>query len=216
MDAAQATVSLPTSAPPDEAFDAPANFINRELSSLSFNERVLEEACDPAVPLLERLRFLAILSGNLDEFFMIRVAGLKQQLLGNVEETGPDAMSPGEQLQRIAQRCHAMVDRQEKTLLDDVFPRLEAAGVRLLRAGQLSPQQTVMLAEYFQRDVLPVLTPIALDPSHPFPHLRNKSLNLAIRFASSRRRGCDTAWCLSRRCCRASFPWTTRTCFSRT
>ena len=183
MDAAPAAVTIPPR-PADAALQDPGNFINRELSSLAFNERVLEEACDPAVPLLERLRFLAILSGNLDEFFMIRVAGLKQQLVGHVEESGPDAMSPAEQLQRISQRCHAMVQRQEKVLLEDIIPRLEAAGVRLLHANQLSPQQSARLAEYFHRDVLPVLTPIALDPSHPFPHLRNKSLNLAIRFAA--------------------------------
>ncbi|HUJ25250.1 MAG TPA: polyphosphate kinase 1 [Myxococcales bacterium] len=180
MEAAPATASLPR--PADASLHEPGNFINRELSSLAFNERVLEEAADPSVPLMERLRFLAILSGNLDEFFMIRVAGLKQQIAGHVEETGPDAMSPAEQLQQISQRCHAMVERQETLLLDDLVPRLEAAGVRLLRAGDLSPPQAAKLADYFERDVLPVLTPIALDPSHPFPHLRNKSLNLAVRF----------------------------------
>jgi len=180
VEAAPATASLPR--PADASLHEPGNFINRELSSLAFNERVLEEAADPSVPLMERLRFLAILSGNLDEFFMIRVAGLKQQIAGHVEETGPDAMSPAEQLQQISQRCHAMVERQETLLLDDLVPRLEAAGVRLLRAGDLSPPQAAKLADYFERDVLPVLTPIALDPSHPFPHLRNKSLNLAVRF----------------------------------
>src|SRR6266851_5216715 len=185
MDAAPAAVSLPARPPAQEGpLAEPQNFINRELSSLAFNERVLEEACDPSVPLLERLRFLAILSGNMDEFFMIRVAGLKQQISGHVEETGPDAVSPAEQLQLISQRCHAMLLKQEKALLEDMVPRLEAAGVRLLLRGQLSPEALARLAEYFQRDVLPVLTPIALDPSHPFPHLRNKSLNLAIRFTS--------------------------------
>ncbi len=185
MDAAPAAVSLPARPPAQEGpLAEPQNFINRELSSLAFNERVLEEACDPSVPLLERLRFLAILSGNMDEFFMIRVAGLKQQISGHVEETGPDAVSPAEQLQLISQRCHAMLLKQEKALLEDMVPRLEAAGVRLLLRGQLSPEALAGLAEYFQRDVLPVLTPIALDPSHPFPHLRNKSLNLAIRFTS--------------------------------
>src|SRR6266849_2111862 len=105
MEAAPAAVSLLARAvPSDAALQEPANFINRELSSLAFNERVLDEACDTSVPLLERLRFLGILSGNLDEFFMIRVAGLKQQMLGHVEETGPDAMSPVEQLHHISQR----------------------------------------------------------------------------------------------------------------
>src|SRR5919109_5208839 len=104
MDGAPAPLTFPSRAAALEGFAAdPRNFLNRELSSLAFNERVLEEACDPSVPLLERLRFLAILSGNLDEFFMIRVAGLKQQIAGHVEETGPDAMSPAEQLQVISQ-----------------------------------------------------------------------------------------------------------------
>ena len=136
----------------DAVLNDPGNFINRELSSLAFNERVLEEASDPAVPLLERLRFLAILSGNLDEFFMIRVAGLKQQILGHVEESGPDAMSPAEQLQLISQRCHLMVERQDKVLLEDIVPRLEAAGVRMLRPGQFSAQQSAKVAEYFERE----------------------------------------------------------------
>ena len=158
-------------------------FINRELSWLSFNERVLEEGLDPSVPALERLKFLAITSSNLDEFFMIRVAGLKQQLVGHVEESGPDAMSPGEQLSAIAARTHEMVARQYRALLGDVVPNLNKAGVCLLSAGQCSAEADHFLAEYFAREVFPVLTPIALDPGHPFPHLRNKSLNLAVRFA---------------------------------
>ncbi|HUJ27108.1 MAG TPA: polyphosphate kinase 1 [Myxococcales bacterium] len=158
-------------------------FINRELSWLAFNERVLEEGLEPSVPALERLKFLAITSSNLDEFFMIRVAGIKQQLVGHVEEGGPDAMSPGEQLSAISARCHEMVARQYRALLGDVLPNLERAGVRLLIGGTLSPEADHYLADYFAREVFPVLTPIALDPGHPFPHLRNKSLNLAVRFA---------------------------------
>ena len=157
-------------------------FINRELSWIAFNERVLEEACDPTVPALERLKFLAITSSNLDEFFMIRVAGLKSQLSGHVEESGPDAMSPGEQLGAISARCHEMVGRQYRALLGDVLPNLERAGVRLLGLQQLSSGAAAFVTDYFWREVFPVLTPIALDPGHPFPHLRNKSLNLAVRF----------------------------------
>src|SRR5438067_4625314 len=157
-------------------------FINRELSWIAFNDRVLEEACDPTVPALERLKFLAITSSNLDEFFMIRVAGLKSQLSGHVEESGPDALSPGEQLQAISLRCHEMVARQYRALLGDVLPNLERAGVRLLGLQQLSAGAAAFVTEYFWREVFPVLTPIALDPGHPFPHLRNKSLNLAVRF----------------------------------
>src|SRR5436190_19582250 len=149
-------------------------FINRELSWLAFNERVLDEGLDPTVPALERLKFLAITSSNLDEFFMIRVAGLKQQLVGHVEESGPDAMSPGEQLAAIASRSHEMVARQYRALLGDVLPNLDRACVCLLPPAKLSAESDHFLTEYFAREVFPVLTPIALDPGHPFPHLRNK------------------------------------------
>src|SRR5438067_4479675 len=158
-------------------------FINRELSWIAFNERVLEEACDPTVPALERLKFLAIASSNLGEFFMIRVSGLKSQISGHVEQSGPDALSPGEQLQAISVRAHEMVGRQYRALLADVLPNLERAGFRLVGSQQLSPGAAAFVNEYFWREVFPVLTPIALDPGHPFPHLRNKTLNLAVRFA---------------------------------
>jgi polyphosphate kinase len=185
MDAASLVAAAPRAA--DAAFGDPRNYINRELSTLAFYERVLEQASDPSVPLLERLRFLGIVSSDLDEFFMIRVAGLKQQLVGHVEERGPDAMSPAEQLEAIARRVHALAARHEKILLEDVVPRFEAAGFRLLRPKDLTAEQRALLAEQFQREVLPVLTPLALDPGHPFPHLRNKSLNLCIRFAPGAR-----------------------------
>jgi len=159
-------------------------FINRELSWVAFDERVLEEACDPQVPVLERLKFLAITASNLDEFFMIRVAGLKQQLVGHVEETGPDALTPAEQLASISARCHGIVAKQYKALNQDVLPNLERAGVRLLRPGHLPGEGETFVDDYFWREVFPVLTPIALDPGHPFPHLRNKSLNLAVRFSA--------------------------------
>src|SRR5712671_4912822 len=170
--------------PPEPGLSDPRNFINRELSTLAFLERVLEEAGDPQLPLLERLRFLAVLSVSLDEFFMIRVAGLKQQISGHVEETGPDAMTPADQLRAIAQRCHALIARQDELFVQEVLPGLERAGVRLWRAGALPPESQAAVADFFQREVLPVLTPLALDPAHPFPHLRNKSLNIAIRFAT--------------------------------
>ena len=159
------------------------NFINRELSSLAFNERIVEEAADPSVPLLERLKFLAIASANLDEFFMIRVAGLRQQLSVHVEESGPDALSPTEQLQAISLRTHELVRRQEEIFLQQVAPGLEKVGLRLLKPAQLGPEGAARIAATFAAEVLPVLTPLALDPGHPFPHLRNKSLNLVIRFA---------------------------------
>jgi polyphosphate kinase len=169
---------------PEPVAGDPRHFINRELSTLAFLERVLEEATDPDLPLLERLRFLAVLSVSFDEFFMIRVAGLKQQLSGHVEETGPDAMTPAQEFQAVSNRCHALIDRQDRLFREEVLPGLERAGVRLFRGKDLAPESRPVIAEFFQRQVLPVLTPLALDPSHPFPHLRNKSLNLAIRFAT--------------------------------
>ena len=169
---------------PEPIWGDPRNFFNRELSTLAFLERVLEEASDPALPLLERLRFLAVLSVSFDEFFMIRVAGLKQQLSGHVEETGPDAITPSEQLQAVSRRCHELIARQDRVFREEVLPGLERAGVRLFRGEDVPAESHPSIADFFQRQVLPVLTPLALDPAHPFPHLRNKSLNLAIRFAA--------------------------------
>jgi len=185
LPAALSVVPQAEPVPPVQSLSDSRWFINRELSWLAFNERVLEEASDPAVPALERLKFLAIASSNLDEFFMIRVAGLKSQLSGHVDESGPDALSPGEQLQAISVRAHEMVARQYRALLADVLPNLERAGFRLLAPQQLSPAGDAFVDEYFWREVFPVLTPIALDPGHPFPHLRNKTLNLAVRFGPS-------------------------------
>jgi len=161
----------------------PANaklFINRELSWLGFNERVLEEARDATVPLAERLKFLAIVASNLDEFFMVRVAGLKQQLSGNVAETPPDGLTAAEQLAAISTRAHAMVTEQYRVWRNEVAPGLAEAGIRLLRAQDLTPEQKAPLSTYFAKEVWPVLTPLAVDPNHPFPMLRNRSLNLAI------------------------------------
>jgi len=150
----------------------PANaklFINRELSWLEFNSRVLDEARDPSVPLLERLKFLAIVASNLDEFFMIRVAGLKQQLSGNVAETPADGLTPAEQLASISVRAHAMIAEHSRVWREEVGPGLERAGVRLLRPSQLTAEQKAHLSGYFSREVWPVLTPLAVDPGHPFP-----------------------------------------------
>ena len=169
----------------------PANaklFINRELSWLGFNERVLEEARDPSVPLAERLKFLAIVSSNLDEFFMVRVAGLKQQLSGNVAETPPDGLTAAEQLAAISTRTHTMVGEQYRAWREDVAPGLTQAGIRMLHPGQLAPEQKAHLSAYFTREVWPVLTPLAVDPGHPFPMLRNRSLNLAVFMHRERER----------------------------
>lgn len=172
---------VPRPPPPPSDAAAAKLFLNRELSWLGFNGRVLEEARDATVPLCERLKFLCIVASNLDEFFMVRVAGLKQQLSGQVAETPPDGMTAAEQLAAISTRAHAMVAEAYRVWRDEVGPGLgEKAGVRLLRAAQLSPEQKQPLSGYFSREVWPVLTPLAVDPGHPFPILRNRSLNLAI------------------------------------
>ena len=167
----------------------PHHFINRELSWLEFNGRVLEEACDPAVPLAERCKFQGIVASNLDEFFMVRVAGLKQLLAGGVADSGADGMLPKEQLAAIGARTHDMVAALYRNFLDHIAPELSAkAGVVILAPAQLNPEQKGFLHAHFSRDVWPVLTPLAVDQGHPFPVLRNRSLNLAIVLHKERQR----------------------------
>ena len=155
-------------------------FINRELSWLGFNERVLEEARDPSVPLAERHKFVAIVASNLDEFFMVRVAGLKQQLSGNVAETPPDGLTAAEQLAAISARAHAMATDLYSAWRNDIEPGLTRVGIRRVAPADLTPEQKAHLSAFFAREVWPVLTPLAVDPGHPFPMLRNRSLNLAV------------------------------------
>ena len=167
-----------TTAGPDLARGSPELFINRELSWLEFNQRVIEEARSPSVPLLERLKFVSIASSNLDEFFMVRVAGLVGQQRDHVPTTTPDATPPGEQLVQIARRVRAMRKEMSETMLEDLLPQLAARGVRLASIKSLSKAGKRAVSKHFTEQVLPVLTPLAIDPGHPFPHLRNKSLNL--------------------------------------
>jgi polyphosphate kinase len=169
--------------PGPSAFDAPALYVNRELSWLEFNARVLAEAEDPSVPLYERIKFLSIVTGNLDEFFMVRVAGLKQQLSGEVEEPPPDGMMPQEQLAALSARAHKLVDAQYRCWNDQLVPALAREGIMLVKPADLAPEELANLDAMFKNDIFPVLTPIAIDPGHPFPHLRNKSLNLGVMFA---------------------------------
>jgi polyphosphate kinase len=171
-----------------EAHD-PRLFINRELSWLAFNDRVLSEARDTLLPLFERLKFLTIVSSNLDEFFMVRVAGLKQQILGGVVEPPADGMRPAEQLAAIASRVHEMIAEQHRVFRDDLVPALARQGVHLVSPEAFSPEQKAAARAHFTASVFPALTPLAVDPGHPFPHLRNKSLNIAvILFKQGRRR----------------------------
>ncbi len=161
----------------------PSIFINRELSWLEFDERVLEEARDPSVPLLERLRFLAITSSNLDEFFEVRVAGLQAQLYDNLEpqDLPPDGMGPLAQLTELSRRAHDFVNRQYEAWHGEVRPQLARHGILLCEHEDLTAEQVAYLDQYFNNQVYPVLTPLAIDPAHPFPHLHNKSLNLILR-----------------------------------
>jgi polyphosphate kinase len=171
----------PVPTPSAVNLDDPALYINRELSWLSFNKRVLEEAQDPAVPLLERLKFLAIFASNLDEFFMVRVGGLQQKVTAGVPHgSGADRMSPRMQLEKIEVTVREMVASQYSCLNQDVLPTLESKGIVIRRAAELTGNDLKAVRELFQREIFPVLTPLATDPSHPFPHLLNKSLNLAV------------------------------------
>ena len=158
----------------------PDAFVNRELSWLEFNRRVLEEAQDPTVPLLERVKFLAIFSSNLDEFFMVRVAKLKRRIRSGDLVTGPDGLSPAETLAAIAVKVHRLVDAQHRCFLEELGPILASEGIRLVRPKEATPEQERFLEEYFHRTLLPVLTPLAIDPGHPFPHLANRSLCLIV------------------------------------
>jgi polyphosphate kinase len=157
-------------------------YLNRELSWLEFNTRVLAEAESEAVPLLERLKFHAIVASNLDEFFMVRVAGLKQQLTGEVDDIPPDGMTVSEQLAAIAKRVHELTDRQAQDLVGRLLPRLADRGIVLVKPDTLGPEAVAELDARFHNEVFPILTPIAIDPGHPFPHVRNKSLNLGVMF----------------------------------
>ena len=161
-------------------FHDPQLFINRELSWLAFNERVLADACNAELPLYERLKFFAIASSNLDEFFMVRVAGLKQQLASGVAETAADRMLPAEQLAAISERVHRLVEESSRLWVDELRPGLVAAGVSILTRDQLTAEQKAAARAHFTASVFPALTPLAVDPGHPFPHLRNKSLNVAV------------------------------------
>lgn len=159
---------------------SPDLYINRELSLLEFNRRVLEQAKDESVPLLERLKFLCIAASNLDEFFEIRVAGLKQQAAFGSTQRGADGFSSSEQLRRIAATSHGLVDEQYRVLNEVLIPRLNAENIRFLRRTELKQRQTAWVKRHFARELAPVLSPIALDPAHPFPRVLNKSLNFIV------------------------------------
>lgn len=164
-------------------------YVNRELSWLEFNRRVLEEAFDESVPLLERVKFLAIFSANMDEFFMVRVARLKRRIAQGDLEVGPDGMTPPQTLAAISTRVHELAEEQHRGFLETIQPQLEAEGIHIARPEELDADQKHFLEEFFRRTLLPVVTPLAIDPGHPFPHLGNRSLCLvaALRSAGNSR-----------------------------
>ncbi len=165
---------------PARKLSQPKYFINRELSWLEFNRRVLEEATDPSNRLLERVKFLSIFFSNLDEFFMIRVAGLRRQLGVGALSAPPDGMTPAQQLSAIYERLGPMLDEAARCWGDELHPELEVADIRILEYDDLKKKQRKLLRAHFQREIFPALTPLAFDPSHPFPHISNLSINLAV------------------------------------
>src|SRR5512132_1923255 len=159
----------------------PGNFINRELSWLEFNRRVLEEAQDPTQPLIERVKFLTIFSSNLDEFFEIRVAGIKQQIKSETSDIGPDGLSPTDTFGRIQKTVRELVATQCALWKNELLPELAKNGIYVREMAELSAKRAAWAHRYFQQEVLPMLTPLAVDASHPFPHLLNRSHNLLVR-----------------------------------
>src|SRR6516225_2500565 len=153
---------------------------NRELGWIEFNARVLEEGLDKALPLLERLKFLSIFSTNLDEFFMVRVAGLQEQADTDPNSLSPDGLTPANQLKRISDRLRPLLKLQTDCLLNDILPGLQKLGVRLVEPDELSDEERQGLERFFAERVFPILTPLAVDPGHPFPYISNISLNLGI------------------------------------
>lgn len=173
VEAEAAPITLPS-------LDDSSLYIHRELSQLQFNIRVLEQALDPAMPLLERLKFLLIFSSNLDEFFEIRVSGLKKQVAFAREQAGADGLLPRQALTQISSIVHEQVARQYAILNDVLLPELEKHNIRFIRRRQWTPAIKDWVARYFSEEIAPLMTPIGLDPTHPFPLLVNKSLNFIV------------------------------------
>ena len=165
------------------------HFINRELSWLEFNARVLEEAVDDSNPLFERVKFLSIFSSNLDEFFMVRVAGLREQAFGDgaPEDYSPDGLRPIVQLQKIAARTQELVAAQYRCWNESVVPQLAEQKIRLVKNEQLNPDQRAVLDKFFLERAFPILTPMAVDPAHPSPRYHNRGLYLAAMLERDRK-----------------------------
>jgi len=162
---------------------SPETLINRELGILAFQRRVLAQAEDPDMPMLERMRFLSIVSSNMDEFFEVRVAGLKEQIRANSTQLSPDGLTARQQFRAVSDVAHELVAHQYDVLNREVIPELAAQGIHFIRRTQWNEAQAAWIRDYFFRELMPVLTPIGLDPSHPFPRVLNKSLNFAVELS---------------------------------
>ena len=161
-------------------YNDPKNFINRDLSWIEFNRRVLEEALNPELPLLEKIKFISIFHSNLDEFYMIRISGLKEQVAANVLEPTIDGLTPMEQLRKIEQKIRPMLDQSMDLWKNHIIPNLNESGVDLCEYSNLSEKDRRLLTTYFKKEIFPILTPLAFDPGRPFPYISNLSLNFAI------------------------------------
>ncbi|HTX59735.1 MAG TPA: polyphosphate kinase 1 [Verrucomicrobiae bacterium] len=177
--------------PPAVSLDDPSLYISRELSWLEFNDRVLEEALDAKNPLLERVKFVAIYGTNLDEFFMIRVAAIKQQIEAQVVRRSDDGRLPAEHLAAISERLRRSLAHQMRLLNHDLLPALERAGIRILRVSDLDEEKQAALERTFDEKVFPVLTPLAVDSGHPFPYISNLSLSLAVEMEETTKDGIE-------------------------
>lgn len=166
--------------PPPADLTAPELYVNRELSWLEFNARIVAEAASPNVPLFERVKFLGIFSTNLDEFFMVRVAGVQAQESKRGDDLAPDGMPPSAQLDAIARRCRELTKEARRVWLNQLEPELRRAGIAVVRPESLDEKRLAKLDQHFNEAIYPVLTPIAIDPVHPFPHVRNKSINIGV------------------------------------
>src|SRR5690348_16828234 len=168
-------------AQPDIADDLPTDrFNNRELSWLAFNERVLALAEDSRQPLLERVKYLSIFASNLDEFYMVRIAGLKRRADMGLQVPSADGLSPREVLAALASRISELVDRHARCFRDVLAPAMDKEGIHIRRWDDLDEEEQGRLGEYFRSKIFPVLTPLAVDPAHPFPYISGQSLNLAV------------------------------------